>query len=146
MELNKIYVGAIFGIIIFLSFFLFLNDGALQYSTTLPSGYNHSFLAVQSTLSDINQTTSEIQTQLSSITAQSGLLDYLGFFFNAGYKALTSAIKLVSSFFTFTDESLTVMGGAGAFGSTLKVALYSSLIVLFFIGIILHAIIKSDRM
>lgn len=145
MELNKIYIGSIFSIIIFIGLFTFLFDGITQYQpTAIPTAYNESYTRISATLDDINETTSAIQDQLSSVTVQSGVLDYLGFFFNAGYKALSSGIGLVGTFFVFVDESLYVLGGAGL-GSVLKVALYSSIIVLFFIGIIIHAFVNSDR-
>lgn len=147
MKLSDIMIGLVFSIILFIGLFTFLTDGVIQYGveSNLPSEYNQSFIVIKGELDNINKTTSGIKAQLSDITAQSGILDYLGFFFNAGYKALTGAGQITKSLFIITDESIEVTGGLGETGGFLKTGIYMSIIIIFFVGILMHAVIKSDR-
>jgi len=146
MELNKVLIGMIFAIVIFSGMFIFIADGSDKYGVVLPDGYTNSMVAIKATLSQINTTTNQVQTDLTIIEGQSGVLDFLGFFFSGGYDALKTTAKLVGVSFIFVDEGINGIGGGGEFGSLLKTGLYASIIVLLFIGIMMHAIIKSDRL
>lgn len=147
MKLTNIMLGVLCGVVIYISLFNFLDDGITQYGvgSTLPSGYNASYTVIRSELGQINKTTTEIKNQLTSITAQSGVLDYLGFFFNAGYQALTGAGQITKSVFVITDTSLESTESLGSSAELIKQLVYGSVIILFFVGIIMHAVIKSDR-
>ena len=140
-------IGVLCAIAVYVSLFTFLTDGISQYGTpsNLPTGFNNSYSIISQQLNNINETTESLKNQMTSITAQSGLLDYLGFFFNAGYKALTSAGDITKSTFIITDTSLDNAGGFGSSGFIIKQLIYGIIIILFFVGIIMHAIIKSDR-
>jgi hypothetical protein len=147
MKLTTLMVSVLLGIVVYVSLFNFLADGVVQYGVqnTLPSDFNNSYLIIQGELNQINKTTTGIKDQLSTITAQSGVLDYLGFFFNAGYQALTGAGSITKSVFVITDTSLEGAGGFSTSGQLLKTFIYASVIIMFFVGIIMHAVIKSDR-
>lgn len=145
MKLHTIFIGVIFSIVIFSGLYLYLIDGAEQYgSDNLPADFNRSYVLVKNQLDAINSTTSSIRTQLENTDTQSNILDFLGFFFNAGYQALKSSLSLVGTFFLFIDESLNVLGG-GVMGPILKTALYGSVIVIFFVAIIMQALVKGDN-
>lgn len=147
MKLTNIMLGVLAGVIVYVSLFNFLDDGIIQYnvSSTLPSDYNESYGIVRSELEQINKTTTSIKDQLQSITAQSGVLDYLGFFFNAGYQALTGAGQITKSVFVITDTSLESTSSLGSSAELIKQLIYGAVIIVFFVGIIMHAVIKSDR-
>ena len=147
VKLTSILIGVLCAVAVYVSLFTFLTDGITQYGTptNLPSSFNNSYSIINQQLNNINETTTGLKDQLTSISAQSGVLDYLGFFFNAGYKALTGAGQITSSVFVITDTSLDSAGGFGASGFLIKQLIYGAVIILFFVGIIMHAIIKSDR-
>lgn len=147
VKLTNIMIGTLCAITIYISLFTFLTDGINQYGTpnNLPTNFNNSYSIINNQLNNINETTASLKNQMTSITAQSGVLDYLGFFFNAGYKALTSAGEITESIFVITDTSLDNAGGFGSSGEKIKLLIYGIIIILFFVGIIMHAIIKSDR-
>lgn len=146
MKLTNIMLGVLCGVVVYVSLFNFLDDGIQQYGvqSTLPSDYNASYVVIKGELGQINKTTSAIKDQLSTITAQSGVLDYLGFFFNAGYQALTGAGQITVSIFKIFDTSV-MNTPLGSSIEPLKQLAYGAVIILFFVGIIMHAVIKSDR-
>jgi hypothetical protein len=147
MKLTGIMLSVLLGVVVYVSLFQFLNDGIVQYGvqSTLPSGFNDSYTIIQGELDQINQTTTTISNQLTSITAQSGVLDYLGFFFNSGYQALIGAGSITRSVFVITDTSLESAGGFGQSGALIKQFIYAAVMIIIFIGIIMHAVIKTDR-
>lgn len=147
LKLTNIMLGVLCGIIVYISLFNFLDDGIVQYgvTNTLPDEYNASYNVVKGELSEINKTVTGIKNQIKSISAQSGLLDYLGFFFNAGYKALSGAGQITSSVFIITDSSLNSTESLGSSVDLIKQLIYASVIIIFFVGILMHAVIKSDR-
>lgn len=144
MELNKIYIGVLFGILAFAGVFSLLADGIDKYSVSVPADYNDSYAKIRAELDDINATTGKMKDQLETIKTSSGVIDYLGFFFNSGYQALKTSGEITGSLFTFVDIGLESISPSD--GGFLKIIFYSSIIVLLFIGIIMHAIIKSDRL
>lgn len=144
-QLSKMFIGVIFGVVLFLSMFYFLSDGIAAYNpVNVPANYNQTAVRFQNSLNDINQTIAGVQGELSDINAQSGVTDFLGFFFSAGYKAIIGAGQISTTTASFIDDSVDVIL-PGRIGPLLKTGLYLSLLVIIFIGIILHAITKSDR-
>lgn len=144
MKLHEIIIGQILVIAVVSAVFLFMSDGITQYNPTVPSDYNDTFTTIMGVIDNINETASQTRDQLTSINSQSGLTDYLGFFFSATYNTLKLIVKVPLSMFTFVDEGLTELP-MGSYSSLLKSYLYVAIIIFVFVGIIMHAIIKSDR-
>ena len=144
MELNKIMITMIFGIVIFLGIFNFMADGVIRYSVSVPADYNESVSKIRGVFDNINQTTYEMKEQMTSIGTSSNPLDILGVFFSGGYAALKSVMSLINGFGILIDTTLNTIF-VGEIGNILKIALYLSFIIIIVVGILLHAITKSDR-
>ena len=144
MKLHEIIIGQILVIAVISGIFLFMNDGINQYNPTVPDQYNATFVRIQSVIGDINKTASDTRDSLTSLSTQSGITDYLGFFFNSAYNTVKLVVKIPLGMMTFVDEGINNIP-MGGYDSLLKTYLYVAIIVFVFIGILMHAIIKSDR-
>lgn len=145
MKLHEIMIGMVMTVAIVTGMFIFISDGVVQYNPVIPSDWNRSFVAMQGVIDDINQTTSEMRDGLTSIETKSGETDYLGAFFNNAYNSIKLAITVPLGAMTMVDAGLSELP-LGAFGIPLKTYLYTSLIILVFVGILMHAVVKSDRL
>lgn len=147
LQLSNMIIGLLITVAITMGFFVWLSDGITQYASTVPSDYNSSFLRIQGIYgnlsSNINQSYEELQ-DVSSQTEGVTVVDFLSFFFNAGYRSAKIAALSITSMFSVGDAAVSVIP-LGSYADLLKGLLFLGIIVIFAIGILLNFIIKSGR-
>jgi hypothetical protein len=148
MQLSKIIIGQLAIILVVIGLFYFISDGISSYSATPPSGYEDSFNRINSTFAELSTTINQTNDELGDIDTSGGILgsvtDFIGYFFNSGYKAAKVAALSYKGVNEMVDVSIGQMG-LGSYGGLLKGVLLAMILVVFAIGILLNFIIKSGR-
>jgi hypothetical protein len=132
--------------IIILGVVLYYTDGIVTYTPT--GGDNVSVInsSMVQSFQELNTLSNETATHLQSITnPTSSLLDKVGAFFGSGFDSL----KIVASSFNIINEMIGTaadqLGAGGTFIRTVRIMLPIGILIVIFIAIVLHALIKSDR-
>lgn len=147
MELHKILIGMSLTIIMVFGFVFFLAEGVDKYNpSTIPSNYNESFIKITDSMQSLNNITvnSSGQSNIVGTGTSSILSDFLGFFFGQAYKAGQVLIGGLSLLNVFVDEAITQVLGTSAMGAVVKGVLVT-IILIMILAILLHFVIKSDR-
>lgn len=149
IQLTKIIVGQLLVISVIMGIYLFLNAGINEYVSSPPAEYNESFLRIKGIYGNLSETLNKTNTELGDIDSSTGgvvdtVNDFLGFFFNAGYRAARVAGLSIGGINTMIDVALSEVA-LGSYGDLLKGLLLLGVIVVFVIGIFLNFIIKSGR-
>lgn len=150
--LTKIIVSQLLVIIVITGAMLFMSDGIAQYSPSVPSTYNQSLIKIQNISDTINRAAQNASQKLridSSGNDPARSIDFLGFFFNAGYTAANAIKAGVESLRVFIDITVTetpLGSGDGAFGALVISVLGVGVVIILVVYLILHFVIKSDRL
>lgn len=148
MQLNKILVGTTLIALVSFLLVVFISDGITNYSYTGDYS-NTSLMKIEETYQTMSNNSNISVQAMQNILTCSGLscaVDFVGYFFNSGYQALKNIVTSAELTYIIvgvaTDETL----GGTSFGGNIKGMLIFSVLVIIFVGIILHAVIKSDRL
>lgn len=146
MQLSKIMIGMFVIIAIVTGLFTFISDGITRYGVTVPAGYNDSFAKITGTQSSLTSNINATYDDLNNIDSSNsgGITDFLGFFFNAGYRAAKTATGSITGINTMVDVAIGSLP-IGGYGATLKVLFMGGILVAIVIGILLNFVIKSGR-
>lgn len=142
-QISKILIGMVFVTLIVTGMVLFLVGGAEEYGAT---DYNDSSLnRLENSFEEVLNLTNETQKELQDVKEKEDSNDLLGVFFSGGYKG---AKVVTSSYDTLNEMNDVAMDelGLGAFGETLKLAVGAIILIVIFIMILMHFLIKSDRL
>lgn len=147
LQLSNMILGMLLTIAVITGFSLWIADGVTQYSSSPPSGYNTSFARITEESTNLGKQLTNASKQLDTINSETQgnrVLDFLSFFFDAGYRAAQIAVLSIGSMNTFVDVAISETP-LGEFGNLLKILAYAALLAVFIIGILLNFIIKSGR-
>lgn len=143
VQISKIILGMIFVSLIVTGLVLYFAGGVNQYS---PSGYNNSSLnELRESFDEIATMANETKTKMDSVQADDNILDRIGVMFTGGYTAAKTIGKSYDTLNTMTDTAVDELP-LGEYGSTIKIMLGVAIVVVIFIMILLHFLIKSDRL
>lgn len=147
VEMHKILLGVLFTTIIVLGVVLFYTDGILVYSPVSSNNLSVLNSSMNQRFNELNELSNKTASNLQSITnPESSLVDKVGAFFSSGYDSL----KLVTGSFNVLDDmvgsSADQLGVGGSYIRTVRVMLPVAILIIIFIGIVLQALIKSDRL
>lgn len=147
VEMHKILLGTLFTTLIVLGIVLFYTDGIMIYSPASSSNISILNSSMTQRFSEINELSNHTATKLQSIAnPESSIIDKIGAFFSSGYDSL----KLVAGSFNILDSmvgtSADQLGVGGSYIRTVRVMLPVAILIIIFIGIVLQALIKSDRL
>lgn len=135
-------------ILIVSAFFIFLADGINVYApSAVPSAYNQSFVAIKEQLDSISNLTNATNTALKvkpPTNPLSGILDFIGFFFSAGYQALQIAVQSVNLNVLMVSQATDVIVGGTEYGNLLKAVGLVLLLIVIIIGILMSIIFKWE--
>lgn len=149
MQLNKILVGSTLIALISFLLVVFISDGITNYNYTGDYS-NTSFIKIQNTYDRISNNTNSSIQKIQDITTCSNPLtcavDFVGYFFNSGYQALKNIVSSAELSYLIVDVATEEIVGGTSFGSNIKGMMIFTLLIIIFVGIILHAVVKSDRL
>ena len=145
VQLSNILIGMIVMAAVVSGIMIFVADGVLQYGKTDLN--DTSLTKLKGTYGTINQTVDSMAKNISVIgSSEAGIIDKLGAFFGSGYNAVKTVTNSFTSFFTVTEvaigEGSFLLGG---YSGLLIGFITTIIIVVFVIAIIMHFLIKSDR-
>ena len=146
MELNKVLIGMSLVIVMLFGFLFFIAEGVTQYNPSqIPIDYNTTFYDLQTDLASLSDIANETNDKVGSIDGDSNAFtDFIGFFFGQGYKAVKTFVTGFKLLDNMTDELIDNTLGGSLLGSILKNQLLV-IIVIVMVSLLLHFIIKSDR-
>ena len=149
LQLSNIIIGMLLTVGVMLGYFAWISDGITQYGVNTPSEFNESFNTMYGVYGNLSLIINNTQQQLNTPDANSPqgfsqTFDFLGYFFNAGYRAAQTAMTAMGSMFAIVDVSIST-SVLGSYGDIIKGLLLLGIIVIFIIGILLNYIIKSGR-
>ena len=143
-RITNIMIGVVFVCLIVTGLMLFMAEGVNKYS---PSGYDNSSMnKITQSLVEITNTTEETQKEIDKISGDGNIFDRIGAFFSSGYTAGKTVTDSYKTLDKMTDVAIDETVGVGSYGKTLKQTLPVIMLIIIFIGIILHFLIKSDRL
>lgn len=147
MQLSKIIIGQLLLVIVAAGFLVFISDGVSKYSVTVPAGYNETLLKFQNNLNNISNSIGTTRDNLN-VNTNGGLginsiTDFVGYFFNAGYKAMKTVTAVVELNFDLIDV---VVDNAfpGTFGDIVRVVFVIIILVVIMIAILMRTLTKGD--
>ena len=145
VQFSNILVGMVLMAAIVSGLLIFVADGATKYGKT--DFDNSSMVKVVATYNEINKTSTAVKDSLLTVTtSQASIVDKVGAFFEGGYNGAKLLLQSFGSIFTVGDA---VIGDAspllGSYGNLLKGFLATIVIIIIAIGIVMHFLIKSDR-
>lgn len=144
MQLSKILIGQVLLVLVGSAFLFFLSEGITTYPDIIGNYDNSSLVRIQNTANELRNITQGATSELQQTQGPSGITDFLGFFFGAGYKAGISLIVGVELTDVLIDETVKNITAGSAYGEILKSGLMM-IVVIVIIAILLHFITKSDR-
>lgn len=147
LQLSHMIIGMLVIIGIMMGYFYWITDAVNQYGIAQPSGANDSFYKINNTVSQIDTLLVNTSTELNQINSRNNnniALDFISFFFDAGYRAAKVATLSIGSMNVFVDVAVDT-AIPGTYGSLVKNLLLLGIIVIFVIGILMAFIIKSGR-
>jgi hypothetical protein len=143
VQISKILIGMVFVTLIVTGMVLYLGGGATTYSS---NNYNDtSFNKITDSFDEIENLTSETKDKMDEVKADDNILDRIGVFFSGGYTAVKVVGKSYDTLGDMSDVAVDELP-LGAYGSTIKLAIGVIVLIVIFIMIILHFLIKSDRL
>lgn len=146
MELHKIMLGTLFTTLIVIGIMLFYSDGVITYAPTDNNNISLLNTSMYNRFTELQNTSESASTNLQTITnPESSLLDKIGAYFGSGYDTL----KLVAGSFGTLDSMVSTsadqLGSTGSYVRTVRIMFTVALLIAIFVGIVLHALIKTDR-
>ena len=144
-RITNIMIGVVLVSLILTSMMLFMSEGVNKYS---PEGYNDTAMTrITESFKNISDTAEETQEKIDQVSGDDkNIFDRIGAFFSGGYVAGKTVADSYSTLDTMTDVAIDETVGVGGFGATLKSTIPVIMLIIIFIGIILHFLIKSDRL
>lgn len=143
VQISKILIGMVFVTLVVTGMVLFLAGGVSTYN---PTGYNDSsFNKITDSFSEINEITNETKDKIDEVKSDDNILDRIGVFFSGGYSAVKVVAKSYDTLGDMTDVAVDELP-LGAYGSTIKLAVGVIILIVIFVMILLHFLIKSDRL
>jgi hypothetical protein len=146
MELNKVLIGMSLVIVMLFGFLFFITEGVTQYNPSqIPTDYNTTFYDLRTDLASLEENANETDTGLNAISGDSNFVaDFIGFFFGQGYKAIKTFVTGLNLLNAVKDEVIDNTLGSSDLGSILKSQIIV-IILIIVVSLLLHFIIKSDR-
>lgn len=144
-KISTLMYGMIFVMVLIAGFSLFISEGVTTYSgSQLDSFDNSSFEAIQSKSTSLTNNINQTSAALTGITAGGNLVDFVGYFFNAGYGALGTFVSGAELTNTVIDQAImNTLGVTGAFATIVK-GLFFSIILIIIIVVLLRVITKVE--
>lgn len=143
-QISKIIIGMVFVSLIVTGMILFLSGGTTTYPST--TGYNNSSLVeLQSSFDDISVMANETKSKMGSVQADDDIFDRIGVMFTGGYTAAKTVGASYDTLNKMSDVAVDELP-LGSYGSYLKSMLGVIILVIIFVAILLHFLIKSDRL
>ena len=139
-KLTGFIIGSILISLFAVAIMYFQSDMNFYYNN---QNFNSSDLESFNKLNEFKVQTETIKNQTENIKTKTGILDIIGSYIENGYQAALLSLKSFNIFSDMADTFFTKIG-IGSFGSYLKVALISIVIVLLFVGILVSALIKRE--
>lgn len=143
MKLTQILIGLMVAIVVLTGFMTLYSDGATEYEVT---GYEVSALNnITAKLEEINSISLETKERIENVKANPLIPDTLGVLLVGGIGALKTALSSVDTFIdiTFIGADFLPLGDNS---DTVILVIVTSLVIIFFIGILAHYIRPSDRL
>jgi hypothetical protein len=146
MELSKILIGIVLVSVVSTTFLLFISEGVTQYSpVSVPTTYANSFNNISVGTSSLNNIVNDTETGLKIDGNSNAVSDFIGFFFGNGYKAGKTFIEGMKLTNIIVNEGIENTVGSTGIGQSWKNAI-GTIIIIALISILLHFIIKSERL
>lgn len=144
-KISSLIYGMIFVIIFVVGFGMFYAEGVTTYSgSQIDSFDNTSFVEIQAKSSDLITNINETSSALTGITAGGNLVDFVGYFFNAGYGALGTFVSGAELTNVVIDQAImNTLGVTGGFATVVKL-LFGALILVIIIVVLLRVITKVE--
>jgi len=143
IQISKILIGMVFVTLVVSGMVLYIGGGATTYAN---NNYNDTgFNRITESFNDIENTTSEVKDKMDEVKADDNILDRIGVFFSGGYTAVKIVGKSYNTLGDMTDVAVDELP-LGTYGSTIKLAVGVIILIVIFIMILLHFLIKSDRL
>ena len=147
-QLSKILVGQLILIIIACGFLFFISDGVAKYNPIVPDGYNKTFVKFQDNLNNISSSIGNTKEDLKVNTnggffGSNPITDFVGYFFNAGYKAMKTVTAIVELNFDLINDAVD-NAFPGAFGNIVRVAASIIILIVILVTILMRTVTKGD--
>lgn len=143
MKLSGIIIGLLFGIVIITTFMQGFSSINTEYGVT---DYNSSELEpITAELDEIEDLANETKSNIEDVKSNPLIPDTLGVLVVGGIGGIKTALKSADSFVVITTESADLLP-LGDLSGVLIVVIITSIIIIFFIGILAHYIRPSDRL
>lgn len=145
VTLTKIIIAQLVVIMIATGFWIWIADGVDEYGISVPSDYNDTFITLEETLGELNSTLNSTRYDLEVDGVEDdNNNDFLGFFFNSAYSATKGVKGGVESLYTFTNLAVENTPLAG-YGRVIVQVFGALIVVVFVIYLLVHFVIKSER-
>lgn len=146
MELSKILIGIVLVSVVSTTFLLFISEGVTQYSpVSVPTTYANSFNNISTGTKELNNIVNDTEGGLEINGNSNAVSDFIGFFFGNGYKAGKTFIEGMKLTNIIVNEGIENTVGSTSIGQSWKNAI-GTIIIIALISILLHFIIKSERL
>jgi hypothetical protein len=146
MELSKILIGIVLVSVVSATFLLFISEGVAQYNpTSVPTTYANSFNNISTGTKELNNIVNDTESGLEIDGNTNAVSDFIGFFFGNGYKAGKTFIEGMKLTNIIVNEGIENTVGSTSIGQSWKNAI-GTIIIIALISILLHFIIKSERL
>jgi len=147
MELNKILIGVVLVGVISSTFLFFITQGITIYNpSSVPTTYANSFSNISASMSTMNNYANETEQDINQFNGNTNAVtDFIGFFFGNGFKAVKTFIQGMKLTNVIVEEGVKNTIGGTEVGQTWKLAILT-IITISLIAIILHFVIKSERL
>lgn len=145
-RLTNIMTSFIILALIATAFTIFLGGVSAKYAPGGLSGNETGFLddfVMES--EEVSRIINEAEEKMFNIDEDQGLLDRLSNFFRGGYDAAKVLFRSISNVRRLISTSISELPFLGGFSSILITSITTIAIILFIVGILLHMLIKSDR-
>jgi hypothetical protein len=146
MELSKILIGIVLVSVVSATFLLFISEGVAQYNpVSVPATYANSFNNISTGTKSLNNIVNDTESGLDIKGNSNAVSDFIGFFFGNGYKAGKTFIEGMKLTNIIVNEGIENTVGGTSIGQSWKNAI-GTIIIIALISILLHFIIKSERL
>ena len=145
-RLTNIMMSFIILALVATAFTIFIGGVSSNY---VVADYNNESIAFLDDFVDESEETSNIindaEEKMFNIDEEQGVLDRLSSFFRGGYDAAKVLFRSIGGVTRLINSSLSELPFLGGFSGVLITSITTLAIIVLIIGILLHMLIKSDR-
>jgi len=144
-KITNILIGVLIVSLMLTGIMSFMSEGVNKYS---PTGYNGSRLNnISEKFEAIHNISERTKSKLENATADdSNIFEKFSAFVSGGWSALLITGESFDTLNEMADLSIDEVGVLGNFGTTLKIIVPIIILIIIFIGILAHFLLKSDRL